>query len=76
MDKIKAYTELIEICSKQVVSLLGLSTETLHGTSTNLNTMTVDDDDNIHLVIQNHKNAPSIAARLEIINELKKARQV
>lgn len=76
MAKFNAYSELIDICSKQVISLLDLSTEALHGTSADLNTITVDDDDNIHLVIHNHKNAPSIASRLEIINELKKARQV
>lgn len=76
MDKIKAYTELIDICSKQIISLLGLGTNAVAGTSTDLNTLFVDDDDNLHLVIRDHQNARPIAARLEVIKEMKQAQKV
>jgi hypothetical protein len=72
-QKIKAYLELIDITSRQIANLLmdGLREDTK--AQADIGTMFVDDDDNIHVVITNHKNARQIAARVEIIKELKAA---
>lgn len=76
MDKIKAYTDLIEIASKQVANMLGQGLQDPSKVEFNIETLLVDDDDCIHVVLSNHKHARAIGARVEVIKELKNLRNI
>jgi len=76
MDKIKAYQELITIASQQMVQLLNAGLQEPTKTEVAVETLFVDDDDNIHVVFHNHKNARPIAARVEVIKQLKENQKI